>query len=92
MQGVTDDATFDQYIVHQMRKYLTLKIEYGDAFVPAVHAKGFQPVSGKKQIEYKIRKRENDADRHGVHRIKDMLKSGKVALSALGGAREDDER
>lgn len=83
MQGITDDRTFDEFIVQQMKKYLTLKIEYGENFMPALHAKGFKPISGKKQIEYKIRKRENNMERHGVHKIKDMLKSGKIGFANL---------
>lgn len=53
-----------------MKRYLELKIQNGSKFNPAVHAKGFKPISGSKQIEYKIRKRENDKDRHGMVKIK----------------------
>jgi hypothetical protein len=48
MQDLTDDKTFDDFIVNQMKNYIQLKIKYGSDFKPAVHANGFKPITGTK--------------------------------------------
>jgi len=34
----------------------------------------FKPIHGQKQIDYRIRKREHDTERHGYTKVEDLLK------------------
>ena len=78
MQDVVDDEVFDAWIMKQMRLYLKARLEYGSQLNVYHHIPGFKHIDGKKQIEYKLRKRQNQNTRHGHFRVKELIKKGKL--------------
>lgn len=59
MQDVVDDQRFDDWIMRQMQRYLEAKLDYGASLNVYTDIPGFKHIDGRKQIEYKIRKRQN---------------------------------
>ena len=52
-----------------MSNYIEARSEHGKDFRVKQHLPDFKHFTGKKHIEYKIRKRENDKQRHGYEMI-----------------------
>lgn len=75
MQNLIDDDQFHDWMIAQMGMYVQARQKYGKDLNVNYHLPGFRHITGKKHIEYKIRKRQNDQDRHGYELVKDMIKN-----------------
>ena len=69
MMDQIDDEEFHDWILAQMSNYIQAKIEWGTDFRVGDHVPNFRHFTGNKHIEYKIRKRENDKQRHGYSMV-----------------------
>lgn len=78
MSGLLGDDDFNKWIILQMKRWIEAKIKYGKFMRISEDVPDFQFISGKKQLDYKIRKRENDQQRHGVALFDKLAKSGEL--------------
>ena len=60
MMNQIDDTQFHDWILAQMSNYIEARMEHGKDFRVKQHLPDFKHFTGKKHIDYKIRKREND--------------------------------
>ena len=76
MVGLISDEEFEEWIVSQMDQYIKAKLAFGlkrKGFSIKKFLPDFQHTSGRKQIDFKIRKKANDESRHGVDIIKKLI-------------------
>jgi hypothetical protein len=73
------DQEFEDWIVGHMDRYIEAKKAFGllrKGFSLKQNVPGFEHTSAQKQIDFKIRKRENDDSRHGVEYAQKLDKGG----------------
>ena len=63
-----------------MQSYLKAKAIYGRGFSRSYHMPDFKHVTGHKQIELKIKKRQEDTERHGVKTLKEKMEKGELQI------------
>ena len=59
----------------------TYKDDKFEAFMSVTSADGsnpFRQITGRKQIEYRIKKRQHETHRHGFSYVQQLIKQGKV--------------
>ena len=65
-----------------MDRYIKAKVAWGykrKGFSISKLVPGFEHTSGRKQIDYKVRKQLNDETRHGVGAVKKLIDKGQLS-------------
>jgi len=73
-----DDEEFDEWILAQFQNYLDLKLLYGRELSFKNHLPGFKHIPAERQMDYKLKKRLNDTDRHGCLLVNEKIKDGTI--------------
>lgn len=77
LQDLADDDDLEDVITHHMKGYMDAKYRHGQSLSLTRHLPGFTHVTGSRQMDIKISKRMQAAERHGCANVPSAMKTAK---------------